>query len=362
MYWVGTRGYSRYRPGTGVQWLMRYGRRAARGDAVARRRVRVRCRGQQRVPGGLRADRGRGRVPHRRDRRGQDPEYVVPFRGDLLYLPAGLLLLHQQQQCVLQRPRGRRRQLWPTAAVRRTRHHRCAAAHADAPTRVCCAVLAGGASYNANGLIIGTHTYIRTHVYTHMCPFAFDGARRRCRAAYGSAGGRRTGMQGRGTYGYSQGTQTRLPKKGTQNRVLNRVLTAAAKVLRVLVAVFVGNGWAVLGRVVHTRSMAVHIGYSRGTQRVLPGTGYLLTGHSRGTHTSGSSHRLRRCAAMRARVQRQEGYSRGTPRVLIGCSRGLTRYAHGYCVPATHPSLLRVLVADWVGRSGRCAAVRGTRA
>jgi hypothetical protein len=40
--------------------------------AVVRRRVRVRCRGQQRVPGALRADRDGGGVPHRGRRRGQD--------------------------------------------------------------------------------------------------------------------------------------------------------------------------------------------------------------------------------------------------------------------------------------------------
>ncbi len=30
MYWVSTRGYSRFRPGTGVPWLPRHGRGAAR--------------------------------------------------------------------------------------------------------------------------------------------------------------------------------------------------------------------------------------------------------------------------------------------------------------------------------------------
>jgi hypothetical protein len=46
--------------------------------AVVRRRIRLRCRGHQRVPGGLRADRGRGGVPHRRCRRWQD----LAIRGD----------------------------------------------------------------------------------------------------------------------------------------------------------------------------------------------------------------------------------------------------------------------------------------
>ncbi len=90
--------------------------------AVVRRRVRLLCRGQQRVPGGLRADRDRGGVPHRRRRRGQD----VCCRGGQLYRPAGLLLPHHQQ-CVVQHARGRRRQLLLAAAVRRCRHHRCAA-------------------------------------------------------------------------------------------------------------------------------------------------------------------------------------------------------------------------------------------
>jgi hypothetical protein len=92
---------------------------------VLRRRLRVRRRRQQRVPGGLHSHREPGGVPHRGDRRGQ--ELGVDFFGDRLFLPAGLLLRHQRQHCVLQCARGRRRLLL-TAALRRTRHHRCAAA------------------------------------------------------------------------------------------------------------------------------------------------------------------------------------------------------------------------------------------
>jgi hypothetical protein len=65
--------------------LRRHGRGAAQGvtcGAVVRRRVRGRCRRQQRVPGGLRADRDRGGVPHRGGRRGQDREYVVRVYRD----------------------------------------------------------------------------------------------------------------------------------------------------------------------------------------------------------------------------------------------------------------------------------------
>jgi hypothetical protein len=90
--------------------------------AVVRRRVRVRTLKQQQLPFGLRADRDRGGVPHRRRRRGQDRG--VAFLGDRICLPAGLLLLVQRS--VLQPPYGRRRVFTGPAAVRR-RHHRCAA-------------------------------------------------------------------------------------------------------------------------------------------------------------------------------------------------------------------------------------------
>jgi hypothetical protein len=66
-------------------------------------------------------------------------------------------------------------------------------------TRVYCAVLVGGVSNNANGLNIDAHAYIRMYVYAHMYTYDSDGARWRCRAAHGSAGGQRTGVQGRGT-------------------------------------------------------------------------------------------------------------------------------------------------------------------
>jgi hypothetical protein len=119
-YW---RGCSRVLEGTPRRWQAEGGLACA---GVVRRRVRVRCRGQQRVPGGLRADRDRGRVPHRGGRRGQDP--VVAFRGDRLCLPARLHLRHRLQPCVLQHARGRRRRLLRAAAVRR-RDHRYA--HAE---------------------------------------------------------------------------------------------------------------------------------------------------------------------------------------------------------------------------------------
>ncbi len=59
--------------------------------SFGRRRVHLRRRGQQRVPGGLRADRGRGGVPRRRRCRRQ--ELGVAFRVDLPLHPAGLLVL-----------------------------------------------------------------------------------------------------------------------------------------------------------------------------------------------------------------------------------------------------------------------------
>ncbi len=60
-------------------------------------------------------------------------------------------------------------------------------------------------------------------VYVHsIYPYDADGARRRCRAAHGSAGGRRTGGHGHGTKGYSKATRTRVLKKGTQKGYSNR--------------------------------------------------------------------------------------------------------------------------------------------
>jgi hypothetical protein len=187
-------------------------------------------------------------------------------------------------------------------------------------------------------------------------------------------------------------TQTRVLKRGTQPRVLlqgcsKRVLTGAAKVLRVLAAVFVGNRWAVLGSVVHTRSMA-RVGYGsmcrfgkhiyrlrtpltaidsvdpRSRAGSTPDGGFLvygstpcigpaislLTGYLQGTvrvtfgvllgcqNYEGALTDWLRCAPMRARVQATEGYPRGTQRLL-------SRYIHGTAHPATHARLLRVLVA-----------------
>ncbi len=70
--------------------------RGPRVPFVVRRCVRVRCFGQQRVPGGHRSDRGRGGVPHRGRRSGQDREFA--FRADLAYRTERLLLLRQLQR------------------------------------------------------------------------------------------------------------------------------------------------------------------------------------------------------------------------------------------------------------------------
>ncbi len=61
--------------------------------------------------------------------------------------------------------------------------------------------------------------HIQIGIYTHIYiyPYDADGARRRCRAAHGSAGGRRAGGHGnvRVLTGYSNtGTQKGVLKKG----------------------------------------------------------------------------------------------------------------------------------------------------
>ncbi len=78
-----------------------------------------------------------------------------------------------------------------------------------------------------HGRHIDTHTYINRYIFPDIYPYDADGARRRCRAAQGSAGGRRTGGHGRGHVrvreGYSKrGTQTRCSKRGTQKGLLKK--------------------------------------------------------------------------------------------------------------------------------------------
>jgi hypothetical protein len=122
LVWCGTIGYSRGTHRVLKEYCI---------TRTLRRRVRVRCRRQQRVPDGLCADRDRGGVPHRRRRRGQAcGVWGIPFRRQQPRLPARLLLHHQ---CVYEHPRGRRRRSFIPAAVRRRhRTHRCAA---SAPMR-----------------------------------------------------------------------------------------------------------------------------------------------------------------------------------------------------------------------------------
>ncbi len=61
--------------------------------------------------------------------------------------------------------------------ARACRHRACAAR----PSRAVCVV---------HGRRIDTHTYTNGYIYTYIYPCDADGARRRCRAAHGSAGGR----------------------------------------------------------------------------------------------------------------------------------------------------------------------------
>ena len=133
--------------------------------SVVCRRVRVRCRRQQRVPGGLRADRSRGRVPQRGNRRGH--ARGERFRGDHLCPAAGLLLLDRQQLRVRQQRRGRRRLLSPPAAVRR--HHRCESRFAPPPMsapghRRACLPLGGVCKRNTNGPTDYRHADVRAFI------------------------------------------------------------------------------------------------------------------------------------------------------------------------------------------------------
>jgi hypothetical protein len=70
------------------------------------------------------------------------------------------------------------------------------------PARVCAGtarVLCGVHDNDTNGRNIDTRTYIKRYIYTCIYTYDSDGARRRCRAAHGSAGGRRAGVNGHGT-------------------------------------------------------------------------------------------------------------------------------------------------------------------
>jgi hypothetical protein len=143
--------------------------------------------------------------------------------------------------------------------------------------------------------------------------------------------------------GYSQGTQKEFSKgtqealkghsKGTQRVLKNgylkgthRVLKAAAKLLRLLAAVFVGYRWAALGSVVPT-SMARVVwlcttGYSRGTP---------LRGTLGELHCTTFRVLTRYCAPRRPR---------GTPLGACGTLCGTQRAVHG---SVRHPAYWSVL-------------------
>ena len=97
------------------------------------------------------------------------------------------------------------------ATPRVCRHRACAAR----PSRAVCVI---------HGRHIDAHTDTNGHLYTYIYPYDADGARRRCRAAHGSAGGRRMGGHGHGrvlkgysTTGTQKGVRTkRARKRGTQ--------------------------------------------------------------------------------------------------------------------------------------------------
>ncbi len=101
--------------------------------------------------------------------------------------------------------------------ARACRHRACAAR----PSRAVCVM---------HGRHIDAHTYTNRHFYTYIYPYDADGARRRCRAAHGSAGGRRTGghtQACKGTqrvlkHGYSKGIQKGYSNTGTQTKELKK--------------------------------------------------------------------------------------------------------------------------------------------
>jgi hypothetical protein len=210
--------------------------------------------------------------------------------------------------------------------ARACRHRACAARHA----RAVCVM---------HGQHIDTRTYINRYIYTYIYTYDANGARRRCRAAHGSPGGRRTGGRARGharvLEGYSNmGTQKAVFKKGsskkgsskkgfsqrgTHKAVLKRVLkkgysrifNGAEKRLRVLAAVFAGYWRAVHGSPGHPTVGFVRHGtveYSRGTHTV-------LTGYSRGQWIGRFGVHCRLFAGPRHAVQRM---CAAPPRGLLG--------------------------------------------
>jgi hypothetical protein len=102
------------------------------------------------------------------------------------------------------------------------------------PTRVHCAVLAGVASYNANGLNIDTHAYIRTHVYIYTyvhvrfrrrSPAVPRGARQRERTADGRARARHVRvLEGYSNTGTGHRGICRHPLSGTCTWVADRYI------------------------------------------------------------------------------------------------------------------------------------------
>jgi hypothetical protein len=99
---------------------------------------------------------------------------------------------------------------------------RCACSGARACRHRACFVRPSWAACVIHGRHIDAHTCINWHLYIYIYPYGAVGARRRCRAAHGSA--RRTGGHG----------HVRVLKKGYSKRVLN----GAEKLLRA--AVFAG--------------------------------------------------------------------------------------------------------------------------
>ncbi len=203
---MGTRAYSRYRPGTGVLWLLLHGRGAACAMPSCVGAYVSGAAGSNECPAGSVRIETEAACRTAAATTGKIP--ASTFMGTSSIYPRGCYHNSTSYNVAFFNAHA-------VGAGRSGYQLLCGAVTTGAPfsrrcaTRVCCAVLGGGASNNANGLNIDTHAYIRMYVYTHMCTYDSDGAPR---------GRRRTGVQGRGTLrvleGYSKGTQPRVLKQG----------------------------------------------------------------------------------------------------------------------------------------------------
>jgi hypothetical protein len=105
-----------------------------------------------------------------------------------------------------------------TAGAPSKRRRRTDARGACTGARTCrhraCAARPSWAVCIIHGRHRDAHTYISRYIHTYIYPCDADGARRRCRAAHGSAGGRRPGVHGHGHVRVLKGYSKRGTQKG----------------------------------------------------------------------------------------------------------------------------------------------------